>query len=487
MRSPFNLQQVRWAALAVLLSLLLAACQGQTAAPAASPLPASATPTKTVAPTLTPPSTATPPPSATVDASLPRSCRREGMLTYANPGAGYCFSYPAGFSLQESLLQDQRIPVISGPAPSGGLQTQSVSLRVETRPLPAAADPDLERLVDDYLHQTAFQGLPWEIMRSGSRLGGQPAVVLEDIPGRLSARQVMAIHNGLLYTLTFTPSDQPALDEQLNELFSAVLASFTFLDPARPPVMGGPQRASYMEFGREISLAYDPSLALWVEAGYVPAVPLGDQVLFSESHPAYVRFRFLGYRGGRAYDLPLLPFESHSAQVIVFRSADFDAYGRDDPLGFPANLQSLRRVLESGLDPDYCQLPFPTGLERRAMPFLPWVNARQVFCARLERLDFEHGAGLRYLTAFSQDDSPVLDTQLFYTFQGLSADGELYIAAHFPLRSGIFPLDPQIAGQADRMLLADQLTRLNEVPGEQFDPPLGLLDDLVRSIRLVER
>ena len=66
------------------------------------------------------------------------------------------------------------------------------------------------------------------------------------------------------------------------------------------------QTVSWHEFGRTISVSYEKSLAASAGAATVPAVPVSDQILFAEAHPAYVQIRFLvpwGWRlptpGGR--------------------------------------------------------------------------------------------------------------------------------------------------------------------------------------------
>jgi hypothetical protein len=80
--------------------------------------------------------------------------------------------------------------------------------------------------------------------------------------------------------------------------------------------------ASLSEFGRNISLAYDPALASSVETGTVPAVPVSDQIMFAESHPEYAQIRFMGFKDGWVYDLPIYA-ENRVAQVMVFRSGGF--------------------------------------------------------------------------------------------------------------------------------------------------------------------
>jgi hypothetical protein len=88
----------------------------------------------------------------------------------------------------------------------------------------------------------------------------------------------------------------------------------------------------------------------------------------------------------------------------------------------------------------------------------------------------------------------VLEQEVFYTFQGLTKDGEFYVSAFFPVRTGIFPADPPACshcGEPDYDPLADwpkvlseQLTQLNAQPADKFMPSLDILDNLIQSIQI---
>lgn len=247
------------------------------------------------------------------------------------------------------------------------------------------------------------------------------------------------------------------------------------------------QRISSMEvFGQTMSLSSDATLAPQVETQIVPAVPLNDQILFSEAHPAFAQFRFMGYQNGRSFELPVYPFE---AQIRIFQTADFPGYANDSPRGFPNQKQSLITLLENGLDPARCATPL---VEDAGLPFLPWVNMKQAFCAQPELIEFSNGKGIRYISWFSQGPNPVLDQQVFYTFQGLSDDGQYYVAALFPVQTGIFPDAPpacDTCGDADPFaemtaLLTEQLTQLNALEAGSFSPSLTMLDNVIRSLSI---
>ena len=128
------------------------------------------------------------------------------------------------------------------------------------------------------------------------------------------------------------------------------------------------------------------------------------------------------------------------------------------------------------------------------LPFLPWVNYQQVFCSQPSVVEFNSGKGIRYITYFSQGPNPVLDYEVFYTFQGLTDDDQFYISAFFPVTTGIFPVEPPPCprcGDADynpiddlNAILGEQLNQLNGLSAQGFSPSLDLLDDVVSSIQI---
>jgi hypothetical protein len=244
-------------------------------------------------------------------------------------------------------------------------------------------------------------------------------------------------------------------------------------------------------FGRDISLAYDPALVSSVETGTVPAVPLNDQIMFAESHPEYAQIRFMGFKDGWVYDLPIYA-ENRVAQVMVFRSADFIGYGENSQQGFVNQSQALTRLLQSGVDVDRCAEPLMDY--ESALPFLPWTNAKQTLCAKPKVVEFAGGKGIRYLVYYAQDPSPALDSKIFYTFQGISDDGQYYVAAFFPVQTGIFPTQPPACPQCNNptydpfvewaTTLKEQLSQLNAQAEGDFSPSLLTLDELVKSITI---
>lgn len=419
------------------------------------------------------------------NSTLPLTCQVTDLNVYVNEEWGYCFAYPTHFTLDEGR-SDQGIVTFYGPPLEQNTEPARASLEITTQVIPP--ESKLTPLVDAYL--SSFQVSPLPIGREPWRLGDEPAEKLEPIPGLLSWQVVMAVHRNILFTLRFHPSDLEIAKADLEALTQTVTGSFAFLEQAAMPV-SRIQVVSWFEFGKNISLSYDSILAPWVEARSVPPVPVSDQVLFAESQPAYAEFLFLAFQGGRAYDLPLLPLDNRMAQVRILKTGDFPGFGDDSPNGFINQRSALTAVLKTGVSPERCAQPLTSD---PGLPFLPWINMKQTFCAQPQIIEFKNGKGIRYLSYYSQGPNPVLDQQVFYTFQGLTEDEQFYVAAFFPVQTGIFPTEPPPCPDCSKpeydpfveltAALAEQLPRLNGQAADEFAPSLTLLDELIESIQV---
>ncbi|HZW04982.1 MAG TPA: hypothetical protein VFF68_13700 [Anaerolineaceae bacterium] len=278
-----------------------------------------------------------------------------------------------------------------------------------------------------------------------------------------------------VFTETAAPEEPPVATEAVAETEPAV----------------EPGQLSFQEFDHQISLVIPPALAANTEAVTQAALEPSPDIMYVDTNPAHLRIRLREYAGGQAYQLP---YPLPAAQIAVFSTEGFAVYGAEQPTGYTAQLQALQDLLQAGLAPDVCSRtvsdrePTETG---NFLPFLPWLNSAQVFCAQPEIIEFEGGQGVRYLTYFSQGLNPWLDTELFYTFQGVTDDGELYVSAVLPVRSGLLPVEPPELSlncmdpseqEACKASLNEQLQQLNGQAGEAFNPTLAELDGVIRSL-----
>jgi hypothetical protein len=127
------------------------------------------------------------------------------------------------------------------------------------------------------------------------------------------------------------------------------------------------------------------------------------------------------------------------------------------------------------------------------LPMLPVFNAAQELHAQLQVVPFASGSGIRYLTQYAQFADPINNHELFYTYQGLSADGKDWISAILPTSMASLPADgntPPNGQSAEQFsngfnsYLADMTTQLNAQAPGAFAPTLAQLDMLISSLNV---
>jgi hypothetical protein len=140
-----------------------------------------------------------------------------GTQLLSNAAHGYCLLYPTGYDLVQPNLDETVILVgslLDVEHPKAFINVQDAAGRTAAQ----AAD-EVEA------------GLPgFAIQRSSVTLGGEEAVVLDNVPGQDLNRQLVVVHDGRLYKFTFVPAD-PGLGDlyiRMEELYSTVINSFEF-------------------------------------------------------------------------------------------------------------------------------------------------------------------------------------------------------------------------------------------------------------------
>lgn len=124
------------------------------------------------------------------------------------------------------------------------------------------------------------------------------------------------------------------------------------------------------------------------------------------------------------------------------------------------------------------------------LPFLPPFNAAQVLHVLEQRLESEHNIGIRYLTLYSQAFVGVDNHNIFYTYQGISADGRYYIAAILPINSALLS-DQELTQTELEIISADYAAYLTSMTdlisadgGASLTPTLAALDSMMMSITI---
>lgn len=183
------------------------------------------------------------------------------------------------------------------------------------------------------------------------------------------------------------------------------------------------------------------------------------------------------YMGGLNLTGYPLQEQFHKPRIITFDLADYLAM---DPRP-QATVDNLKAIL--GAEGQ------PLAIVGKA-PFFPMFPANQMFYAQAKILHFQNGSGLRYLSMYSQAFLPVDSYNLFYTFQGISADGKTFIIAILPIKATSLPDQADMPADMDAFIanietyLAEVTSGLNALTPEQFTPNLSDIDELMQSIRL---
>ena len=129
----------------------------------------------------------------------------------------------------------------------------------------------------------------------------------------------------------------------------------------------------------------------------------------------------------------------------------------------------------------------PTAVEHDgALPMLPLMNASQMMQAQVQWLDFGNGAGIRYLTQVGQEAAQINNKDLFYTFQGFTDDGSIYVAAILPVTNAMLdaaaaPVDANADNSAH---ITNTTIALDQATVDSFAPSLDQLDAMIASIEV---
>jgi hypothetical protein len=179
----------------------------------------------------------------------------------------------------------------------------------------------------------------------------------------------------------------------------------------------------------------------------------------------------------RLYTLQGYPLTGshHDPQIFVF---PVQAYADLDPQ-FQNTLHLLKGMIDGNM---IYNLPEP-------LPFFPAWPAGEQFQAGLKYLEFQSGRGMRYLTQYGQESYPINNQDMFYTFQGLSEDGQWLVSAVLPVSNPVLP-DPATVSQDQafydtyREYAQKTAGLLESQPDDSFTPSLAQLDIFVQSIFL---
>jgi hypothetical protein len=214
-----------------------------------------------------------------------------------------------------------------------------------------------------------------------------------------------------------------------------------------------------------VAFSFDPSIAASAEHETVEAVT-STEVASWEQAPQYTVFTLSGYP---------LTGTFHQPQIFIYPVQDYLTI-------VPTIGDSLANLQQMLIEKSTAQLP-------ENLPFFQNWNAGQMMYAGVKFLDFKNGSGVRYLTQYGQSFYPINNTDMFYTFQGLTSNGKYLVSAVLPVSNPILPdpetmlQDPKFTDQYESYI-AGIKKQLNEQPDASFQPGLSLLDQMMNSLEI---
>ncbi len=137
--------------------------------------------------------------------------------SFSSDRLGLCFSYPQGY---KQIPNGDSIE-IAAAEPAGSDVKGLFWLEISD-----AYGRSVETIADQEITLAGGTG----ISRSTVMLGGEPAVVLDGVPGQDLQRRVYVVREPTLYILAFMPtrSENRATSEQMESLYAAVTGSWAW-------------------------------------------------------------------------------------------------------------------------------------------------------------------------------------------------------------------------------------------------------------------
>lgn len=232
-----------------------------------------------------------------------------------------------------------------------------------------------------------------------------------------------------------------------------------------------------------VYMVLPPCMAANATGTLIPAVLYNEYSGPMEYHPANRKISFQGYPlSGGFFEVD----GSDQGGLTIYPIADFVAMNQPAISPIVTNMQTL--LADKPATP-------------QSIPFLPVFNAAQVFRAQVKYLDFQNGQGVRFLTEYAQYYAPVNNTDLFYSYQGITADGKYWVSAILPVNAAylqaaydsvVVPAggiaapamdDPNFEANMNAYYV-NMLNLLNTTPDGNFTPGLDCLDQYIQSLQI---
>ena len=270
---------------------------------------------------------------------------------------------------------------------------------------------------------------------------------------------------------TQPPTTQPSGPDVVPQGPTATAGASPTPQPSQPPspTASGPTATPPTGVGQadyeNISFLFAYSISDKWEVKTIPSDPTGGGVDAWRVATHY-EFTFPAYPVSDQYQ---------AARIMIF---PVSAWGNNYNPEAEKRIPALQKLLQDK--------PTTFG-DNEEIPVLPVFNAKQVFRAHVAYLDFKNGSGVRFITQYDQAPIPINNGELFYTFQGLTSDGQYNVAAIFPISHPSLPADGSnnaVVGSDFLTYLSTTVQSLEAQKDGSFTPDLSTLDLMMQSLQV---
>lgn len=214
----------------------------------------------------------------------------------------------------------------------------------------------------------------------------------------------------------------------------------------------------------ELTFSLDPALGSGCECESVPESASSDIPMDIFIHPAHTELTIQDYP---------LTHTQFPPQVWIYPVKRFRELLPDV---LPRRVSNLESFISNG------------SWSSQELPFLPPIPEIQTFFSHETVLSFNGGQGVRFITHYNEGRNPIDNSSIFYTFQGLTDDGMVWVAVTLPISSPILPDDMDFRTTDENWLqnydsyVIDMKEALAAQTPGSFFPTINSLDSLVESI-----
>ena len=252
---------------------------------------------------------------------------------------------------------------------------------------------------------------------------------------------------------------------------TATAVTVTEPEPTDAPPATEPPTAEF----DSVSFSFGPDIAGSWTVEFVPEGPGSSSSAgpVEYNDPEHIIFQLDNY----AVPAPA-PESPQRPQIFIYPAVQM---AEQNP-GAAQGIEGLRAFLDTP--------PADLMDQGQAIPFLPLYNAAQVFHTQVKFIDFQNGKGVRFLTMYAQGPMPVVNAGIFYTFQGLTNDGQYYVAAVLPVNHPSLKANANEAfdTEGDDFMtdpinyIAGMAEMLDRQASSTFTPDLTALDAMIESL-----